>query len=123
MLGGLILMFNSTAFEKDKGVVGEFKGYKIQTVDIRPGDTILLHLNDDVDIASCNEIMNEMKKTFPDNHILFVNEWVLKGMTVIRQAKPIADSVDEIILNEPLEKLYPDLFGSKTGLKPGEILW
>ena len=116
-------MFNSTAFEKDKGVVGEFKGYKIQTVDIRPGDTILLHLNDDVDIASCNEIMNEMKKTFPDNHILFVNEWVLKGMTVIRQAKPMADSVDEIILNEPLEKLYPDLFGSKTGLKPGEILW
>ena len=44
-------------------------------------------------------------------------------MTVIRQANPIADSVDEIILNEPLEKLYPDLFGSKTGLKPGEILW
>ena len=116
-------MFNSTAFEKDKGVVGGFKGYKIQTVDIRPGDTILLHLNDDVDIASCQEIMKEMKKTFPDNHILFVNEWVLKGMTVIRQAKPIADSVDEIILNEPLEKLYPDLFGSRTGLEPGETLW
>ena len=116
-------MFNSMAFEKDKGIVGEFKGYKIQTVDIRPGDTILLHLNDDVDIASCQEIMKEMKKTFPDNNILFVNEWVLKGMTVIHQAKPIADSVDEIILNEPLEKLYPDLFGSKTGLKPGEILW
>ena len=116
-------MFNSMTFEKDKGIVEEFKGYKIQTVDIRPGDTILLHLNDDVDIASCQEIMKEMKKTFPDNNILFVNELVLKGMTVIRQAKPIADSVDEIILNEPLEKLYPDLFGSKTGLKPGEILW
>ena len=115
-------MFNSMAFEKDKGIVGEFKGYKIQTVDIRPGDTILLHLNDDVDIASCQEIMQEMQKTF-HNNILFVNEWVLKGMTVIRQAKPIADSIDKIILNEPLEKLYPDLFGSKTGLKPGEILW
>ena len=116
-------MSNSAAFEKDKGIIGEFKGYKIQTVDIRPGDTILLHLNDDVDLASCQEIMKEMKKTFPDNNILFVNEWVLKGMTVIRQAQPIADSVDEIILNEPLEKLYPDLFSSKTGLKPGEILW
>lgn len=117
-------MFNSAAFEKDKGIVGEFKRYNVQTVDIRPGDTILLHLNDDIDMASCKEIMNEMKKTFPDNNILFVNEWVLKGMTVIRQTKPIADSVDEINLDEPLENLYPDLFGNKTTvLKPGEILW
>ena len=116
-------MFNSAAFKKDKGLVRELKGYKIQTVDIQPGDTILLHLNDDVDLSSCQEIMKEMKKTFPNNNILFVNEWVLKGMTVVRQAKPIADSVDEIILDEPLEKLYPDLFGSKSGLKPGETLW
>lgn len=117
-------MFNSAAFEKDKGIVGEFKGYNVQTVDIRPGDTILLHLNDDIDMASCKEIMNEMKKTFPKNNILFVNEWVLKGMTIIRQAKSIGDSIDEIILDEPLENLYPDLFGNKTtGLKPGEMLW
>ena len=104
--------------------IGSSHQYDIQTVDIRPGDTILLHLNDDVDIASCQEIMKEMKKTFPNNHILFVNEWVLKGMTVIRQAKPIADSVEELLLDKPLEELYPNLFGNNTtGLKPGEILW
>ena len=118
-------MFNSTAFEKDKGGIREFKGYQIQTVDIRPGDTILLHLNDDLDLSSCNEIMKEMKKTFPDNNILFVNEWVLKGMTILRQANPIADSVEELFISQPLEDMYPDLFGpgSKTPLKPGEILW
>ena len=103
--------------------IGLSHQYDIQTVDIRPDDTILLHLNDDVDIASCQEIMNEMKKTFPNNNILFVNKWVLKGMTILRQAQPIADAVNKIILNEPLEKLDPDLFSSKTGLKQGEILW
>ena len=103
--------------------IGSSHQYDIQTADIRPGDTILFHLNDDVDMEDCKEIMNEMKKTFPNNNILFVNERALKGMTILRQAKPIADSVNEIILNDPLENLYPDLFDSKTGLKPGEILW
>ena len=84
--------------------------YDIQTVNIQPGDTILFHINDDVDLYSVSALMEEMSKTFPQNVIIPVNEWILKGMTVIRQAKPVADMVDMSIIDRPLEEEYPELF-------------
>ena len=88
----------------------KWKGYDIQTVDIQPGDTILFHINDDVDLYSVSALMEEMSKTFPQNVVIPVNEWILKGMTVIRQAKSVADMVDMSIIDRPLEEEYPELF-------------
>lgn len=104
---------------------GNYKGYDIQVVDIRPGDTILFHLNDDLDIHDVSSIMEEMSKTFPENTIIPVNEWILKGMTILRKAEKIGDCVDEVLLTQPLEVMYPDLFGhgKNTAVKPGEIIW
>ena len=103
---------------------GGWKGYDIQVVDIQPGDTILFHLNDDVDIEAVFAIMSEMEKAFPTNTIIPVNEWILKGMTIVRQANPIADMVDLSIVDKPLEELYPDLFNGKTSAVPkGGIIW
>ena len=103
---------------------GGWKGYDIQVVDIQPGDTILFHLNDDVDIEAVSAIMNEMEKAFPTNTIIPVNEWILKGMTIVRQANPVADMVDLSIIDKPLEELYPDLFNDKTSAVPkGGIIW
>ena len=103
----------------------KWKGYDIQTVDIKPGDTILFHLNDDVDMETVSAIMNEMEKAFPTNTIIPVNEWILKGMTVVRQAEPIADMVDLSIIDKPLEELYPDLFGlgGNSTVPKGGIVW
>ena len=102
----------------------EWKGYDIQTVDIRPGDTILLHVNDEVDVNTLTVIMEEMSKTFPNNTIIPVNEWILKGMTIVRQTEPVADVVDLSIIDKPLEELYPDLFDGKTSAVPkGGIIW
>ena len=103
---------------------GEWKGYDIQVVDIQPGDTILFHLNDDVDIETVSAIMSEMEKAFPTNTIIPVNEWFLKGMTIVRQANPVADMVDLSIIDKPLEEEYPDLFNGKTSAVPkGGIIW
>lgn len=103
---------------------GGWKGYDIQVVDIQPGDTILFHLNDDVDIEAVSAIMSEMEKAFPTNTIIPVNEWILKGMTIVRQANPVADIVDLSIVDKPLEELYPDLFNGKTSAAPkGGIIW
>ena len=103
---------------------GGWKGYDIQVVDIQPGDTILFHLNDDVDIEAVSAIMSEMEKAFPTNTIIPVNEWILKGMTIVRQANPVADMVDLSIVDKSLEELYPDLFNGKTSAVPkGGIIW
>ena len=103
---------------------GGWKGYDIQVVDIQPSDTILFHINDDVDIETVSVIMNEMEKAFPTNTIIPVNEWILKGMTIVRQASPVADMVDLSIVDKPLEELYPDLFNGKTSAVPkGGIIW
>lgn len=102
----------------------EWKGYDIQVVDIRPGDTILFHVNDEVDIDTLTAIMEEMSKTFPNNTIIPVNEWILKGMTIVRKATPAADMVDLSIIDKPLEELYPDLFNGETSAVPkGGIIW
>ena len=111
------------SFVKNKDIVGKWKGYDIQVVNIQPGDTILFHLNDDVDIETVSAIMNEMEKVFPTNTIIPVNEWILKGMTIVRQAEPIADMVDLSIIDKSLEELYPNLFNlndNSTILKGGK---
>ena len=104
---------------------GEWEGYDIQTVDIQPGDTILFHVNDDVDVETVATIMEEMNKTFPNNTIIPVNEWILKGMTVVRQAKPVADMVNLSIVDKPLEEMYPELFGvgGTSAVPKGGIIW
>ena len=101
-----------------------WKGYDIQVVNIHPGDTILFHLNDNVDIETASVIMDEMGKAFPANTIIPVNEWILKGVTIVRQANPVADMVGLSIVDKPLEELYPDLFNGKTSAVPkGGIIW
>lgn len=97
-----------------------WKDYDIQIVNIQPGDTILFHLNDNVDIKTVSAIMKEMEKAFPANTIIPVNEWILKGMTIVRQANPIADMVDLSIIDKPLEEEYPELFKNDYGYWQGE---
>lgn len=94
-------------------VVGKWNGYDIQIIDIQPNDTILLHLDDDLDFEAVSAILKEMQKVFPKNTIIPVNEWVLKGMTIVRQhaCTIINDKVDAWHINQPLEELYPEIFG------------
>lgn len=100
------------------------KDYDIQTVEVHPGDTILCHISDEMDLDKCRGILHELQETFPNNNVLLVNEWVLKGMTILRNAQPIGHSVDEIISDKPLEEQYPDLFNpTESSLDPGGILW
>ena len=110
-------------FDETKGVISAFKGYDIQTVNIQPNDVILLHLNDDIDVETISSLLEEMNKIFPENTIIPVNEWVLKGMTILRQSKNIADSVNEVFLDKPAEELFSDIFNNKTTAPKGGVIW
>ena len=91
--------------------VAKWQGYDIQTVNIQPGDTILLRLNDNVDLENAQAIVKMMNELYPECTTIPVNEWFLKGMTILRKSEKIADMVDSSIIDKPLEEMYPELFG------------
>ena len=81
------------ALKATEGTIGTFAGYPIQTVDIQPGDTILVHISDNLDLDECNQIHKMMCEEYPNNTILLSNEHILKGMTILRKSKKIDDKV------------------------------
>ena len=66
--------------------------YSIQTVSVDPGDVILAHVSEDLDIGTVNDIWRQLKVAFPNNDVLIANEYILKGLTII---KPATGKVNE----------------------------
>lgn len=66
--------------------------YSIQTIATEPGDVILAHVSEDLDIDTVNDIWRQLKVAFPNNEILIANEYILKGLTII---KPATGKVNE----------------------------
>ena len=65
-----------------------------------------------------------MNELYPECTTIPVNEWVLKGMTILRSPGKGCDSIKLNIVDKPLEELYPDLFNGKTSAVPkGGIIW
>lgn len=60
------------------------KEYSIQTISVEPSDVILVHVSEDLDVDTINQIYNELQKSFPNNNILIANEYILKGLTIIK---------------------------------------
>lgn len=60
------------------------KEYSIQTISVEPGDVILVHVSEDLDLDSVNQIFKELEKSFPENNILIANEYILKGLTIVK---------------------------------------
>ena len=81
------------ALKATEGTIGTFKGYPIQTIDIKPTDTILVHISDMLDLDDCRNIHTMLKEEYPRNTILLCNEHVLKGMTILRNSEKIDNKV------------------------------
>ena len=70
------------------------KSYNIETFNLQKGDVILLHLHEDLDIDDTQMILEEMKKVFPNNTVLVANEYILKGLTILRLPTPNTGEVN-----------------------------
>lgn len=70
------------------------KEYSIQTISVKPNDVILVHIGEDLDIDSVNQIFRELKQSFPSNSILIANEHILKGLTILRLPTPNTGEVN-----------------------------
>ena len=60
--------------------------YSIQTITAEPGDVILAHVSEDLNIDTVNDIWRQLKVAFPNNDVLIANEYILKGLTIVKPA-------------------------------------
>ena len=58
--------------------------YSIQSIAAEPGDVILAHVSEDLDVDTINDIWKQLKVAFPNNDVLIANEYILKGLTIIK---------------------------------------
>lgn len=101
---------NYLSSESTKGIVGTWKGYETQVVSLKPGDVLLIHISDDMDLYSCRDIMQTLKETFPNNQCVLCNEHVLKGLTIIREIeREKIDDVVDISKVVDVDKMFEEL--------------
>ena len=60
--------------------------YSIQSIVAEPGDVILAHVSEDLDVDTVNDIWRQLKVAFPNNDVLIANEYILKGLTIVKPA-------------------------------------
>lgn len=96
--------------ESMQGIIGTWKGYETQVVSLQPGDVLLVHISDDMDLNSCENIMQTLKETFPNNQCVLCNEHVLKGLTIIREVeREKIDDVVDISKVVDVDKMFEEL--------------
>jgi len=97
-----------------RGIVGDFKGYDIQTVEVNPNDVILLHISPNLSLRDVQSIEKEVRSEFPENRVLVVNRQVLEGMTILKKNSTdinlITDSVDVDKIFDNIMKGHPNDF-------------
>lgn len=97
-----------------RGVVGDFKKYDIQTVEINPNDVILLHISSNLSLRDIQAIEKEVRSEFPENRVLVVNRQVLEGMTILKKNSTdinlITDPVDVDEIFDNIMKGHPNGF-------------
>ena len=89
-----------------RGIVGDFKKYDIQTVEINPNDVILLHISSNLSLRDIQAIEKEVRSEFPENRVLVVNRQVLEGMTILKK-----NSTDINLITDPVDvnKIFDEI--------------
>jgi len=78
------------------------KEYNIQTISIKPGDVLLVQVNDDLDLDVAHSIFKEVQATFPNNKILIANHHILNSLKILRPEDWLLHS-SELAVTELLE--------------------
>jgi hypothetical protein len=91
---------------RTQGIIGDFKKYDIQTIEVNPNDVILLHISANLSLRDIQAIEKEVRSEFPENRVLVVNKQVLEGMTILRK-----NSTDINLITEPvdIDKIFDNI--------------
>ena len=57
--------------------------YNIQAISVKPGDVLLVQVNDNLDIDTAHSIFKEIQNCFPNNQILIANHHILNSLKIL----------------------------------------
>ena len=58
--------------------------YNIQVISVKPGDVLLVQVNDNLDLENVRAIFKEVQTNFPNNQILIANHHILNNLKILR---------------------------------------
>jgi hypothetical protein len=61
--------------------------FDIKTMNIKSNDTIILHLNEDVDFDCACQIMEDVKNIFPSNTVFCTHPSIIESITIANTAE------------------------------------
>lgn len=66
--------------------------YRIETLAVKDGDIIILHLAKDLDFNEMSMIQKDIQQYFPNNQVICANEHILESITVLhKENNPFID--------------------------------
>lgn len=48
------------------------------------GDTLIVHVTDEVSVTEVEQIYNYLQKVFPNNNICMLQDYLVSGLTVVK---------------------------------------
>lgn len=85
----------------DKGYVSNYKGIPIGIVPIRKDDIILAHVNEDIDVDTCNILYEQLQKLFPNNRVSVINDYFINKITIFTSSSFNIDCGENEFLGRP----------------------
>lgn len=58
--------------------------YNIQVIDVKPGDVLLVQVNDYLNLDEVKSIFTSVQEAFPNNNILIANHHILNKLSILR---------------------------------------
>lgn len=59
--------------------------FEVNNLNLKSGDILIIHFNQDVDLYTMEQLINYMKQYLPDNDVVAANSYYINGMTVIHK--------------------------------------
>ena len=102
--------FKSNVQPAPTGIVGSFRSFPAEVVNIQPNDVILLRISDDLDLHTCSEIQKEMNETEAaiiegeDDVVELMDQDHQEFYETIREQKEHDEELFEEFINEEEEE-------------------
>ena len=59
--------------------------YDINIVNLKPNDSIILHLTEEVDLETANHLIRDIQRAFPNQNVIATHPFLIEDITIIQQ--------------------------------------